>query len=124
MPLSIIYVRKSNVTLYPPSPRVLATSLTPTVRAAQGVNLASDFTTWNRYGSATAANQTPGNGFTYSDLVLTSQGTGGQAGAGFAPAAISLDYNQAFTFDFHFFIAAVQSTDLRGDAFAVRRRVG
>lgn len=95
---------------------LLAASLTPTVSAAQGVSLASgftDFTSWTLYGSATASNDTPGNGFTYSNLVLTTQGTGSQAGAGFAPDALMLDYNQAFTFDFHFFIPV--STDLRGD---------
>lgn len=95
---------------------LFAASLLPAASAsAQGVNLASgftDFTSWSLYGSATASNQTPGNGFTYSSLNLTS-GIGGEAGAGFAPAAITLDYNQAFTFDFHFFIPT--SNELRGD---------
>ena len=58
-------------------------------------------------------NFTPGNGFTYSNLVLTSPGPGGQGGAGFAPTALMLDFNQAFSFDFHFFIPVSQ--DLRGD---------
>lgn len=95
---------------------LFAGSLLPVASAsAQGVSLATgftDFTSWNLYGSATAANQTPGNGFTYSALSLT-QGAGGEAGSGFAPVAITLDYNQAFTFDFHFFIPV--STELRGD---------
>lgn len=85
-------------------------------RADQGVSLATgytDFTTWTLYGSATAQNATPGNGFTYSNLILTQAGTGGQGGAGFAPTALALDFNQAFRFDFHFFIPV--STDLRGD---------
>ncbi|RTL42295.1 MAG: PEP-CTERM sorting domain-containing protein [Burkholderiales bacterium] len=84
--------------------------------ADQGVSLATgytDFTTWSLFGSATAQNATPGNGFTYSNLILTQAGTGGQGGAGFAPQALSLDFNQAFSFDFHFFIPA--STGLRGD---------
>lgn len=91
-------------------------SLMPTVSAAQGVNLASgftDFTSWNLYGSATVTNQTPGNGFTYSTMYLT-QGNGGEAGAGFAPAAIALDYNQAFSFNFHFDIFS-SGSGLRGD---------
>lgn len=84
--------------------------------ADQGVSLATgytDFSTWSLFGSATAQNDTPGNGFTYSNLILTAPGTGGQGGAGFAPQALALDFNQAFGFDFHFFIPA--STDLRGD---------
>jgi hypothetical protein len=85
-------------------------------RADQGVSLATgytDFTTWTLLGSATAQNQQPGNGFKYSDLVLTPPQSGGLAGAGFAPTAIALDFNQAFAFDFHFFIPASQN--LRGD---------
>lgn len=94
-------------------PLLLATGV---AHADQGVNLAwgfTDFTTWALYGSATASNMTPGNGFTYSELTLTQAGTGGQGGAGFAPAAIALDFNQAFSFNFHFFIPV--STGLRGD---------
>src|ERR1700741_2545007 len=90
-------------------PLTLAASLG--AHADQGVPLAytyADFTTWTLYGSASASNTTPGNGFTYSDLMLTPPGSGGMAGAGFAPAAIALDYNQAFTFDFHFFIPVSQ----------------
>lgn len=85
-------------------------------QADQGVSLLSgftDFTTWSLHGTATAANTTPGNGFTYSDLVLTQVGLGAQAGAGFAPAALALDFNQAFHFDFSFFIPA--SSGIRGD---------
>jgi len=84
--------------------------------AQQGVSLATgltDFTSWNLYGSAQAQNFTPGNGFTYSNLRLTTQGTGDQAGAGFAPTALVMDFNQPFSFDFHFFIPV--SGDLRGD---------
>ncbi|KQV58104.1 PEP-CTERM domain protein [Pelomonas sp. Root1217] len=97
-------------------PLTLAASLG--AHAQQGVSLATgltDFTTWSLYGSATASNMTPGNGFTYSDLQLTAAGTGGQGGAGFAPNAIALDFNQAFAFDFHFFIPVSQG--LRGDGF-------
>ncbi len=92
-----------------------AIALAPAVSAAEGVSLASgliDFNSWSLFGSATVHNQTPGNGFTYSDLVLTN-GTGGEAGAGFAPEAIVLSFNQSFSFDFHFFIPV--SNNLRGD---------
>lgn len=95
-------------------PLTLAASLG--AHAQQGVSLATgftDFTTWSLYGSATASNMTPGNGFTYSDLMLTAPGVGGQGGAGFAPNAITLDFNQGFAFDFHFFIPVSQG--LRGD---------
>ncbi|OFZ69243.1 MAG: PEP-CTERM domain protein [Betaproteobacteria bacterium RBG_16_58_11] len=94
---------------------LLASSLAPALSAAQGVSLAgefTDYTTWNLYGSTTVSNITPGNGFTYSTMYLTS-GTGSEAGAGFAPNAIALDYNQAFAFDFHFHIPP--SSGLRGD---------
>ena len=94
----------------------LGIGLVPVVSAAQGVNLTSgftDFTTWNLYGSATASNFTPGNGFTYSELRLTYPGVAGSAGAGFAPDSLTLDFNQAFSFDFNFFIPA--GTVLRGD---------
>ncbi|WP_457390347.1 PEP-CTERM sorting domain-containing protein [Roseateles sp. P5_E1] len=95
-------------------PLTLAASLG--AHAQQGVSLATgftDFTSWSLYGSATASNTTPGNGFTYSDLMLTAPGVGGQGGAGFAPNALTLDFNQAFAFDFHFFIPVSQG--LRGD---------
>jgi len=95
-------------------PLAFATGLA--AHASQGVSLAytyTDFTTWTLYGSASANNSTPGNGFTYSDLVLTAPGSDSSAGAGFAPTAIALDFNQAFTFDFHFFIPPSQN--LRGD---------
>lgn len=64
-----------------------------------------DFTTWNLYGNASAFNDTPGNGFTYSILSLTSPGAGGQAGAAFAPNTVALDFNQAFTINFDFYIS-------------------
>src|SRR4030065_741272 len=94
---------------------LLASSLAPALSAAQGVSLSgefTDYTTWNLYGSTTVSNITPGNGFTYSTMYLTS-GTGSEAGAGFAPNAIALDYNQAFAFDFHFHIPP--SAQIRGD---------
>jgi hypothetical protein len=93
-----------------------ATLAAAPAHADPGVSLATgytDFTTWQLYGSATANNTTPGNGFTYSELALTAPGVGGQGGAGFAPTAIALDFNQAFAFDFHFFIPVSQG--LRGD---------
>jgi hypothetical protein len=63
-----------------------------------------DFTTWNHYGSASANNFTPGNGFTYSVLTLTPHGIGDQAGAAFAPNTVMLDFNQSFTITFDFYI--------------------
>jgi hypothetical protein len=95
---------------------LLAASFVSAAHAQQGVSLATgftDFTQWTLLGSATAQNQTPGNGFTYSQLDLTTSGTGGQAGAGFAPVALTMDFNQAFSFDFHFWIPP--SGGLRGD---------
>lgn len=99
----------------------MAAALVPAAHAQQGVNIATggvltDYTTWNLFGSAAAINQTPGNGYTYSDLVLTATGTGSQAGAGFAPNALSIDFNQAFHFDFNFFIP-VNAGGTRGDGF-------
>lgn len=89
---------------------------------AQGLNISfplTDFTTWTRFGTATASNVTPGNGFTFSNLVLTSSGTGDSAGAGFAPDPLLLDFNQAFTFSFNFFIPvpAPGGDTTRGDGF-------
>lgn len=86
--------------------------------AQQGVPIASggfltDFTTWTLAGSATATTFTPGNGFTYSLLTLTQPATGGQGGSGFAPAALAMDFNLPFFFDFNFYIPT--STGLRGD---------
>ena len=95
---------------------LITTGLSTATQAAQGVSLASgftDFTTWSHFGSAVSVNQTPGNGFTYSDLKLTQPGQGGSAGAGFAPTTLTLDFNQAFSFDFHFYIPV--HNGLRGD---------
>ena len=98
-------------------PTLLITAgLSTAAHAAQGVSLATgytDFTTWSHFGSALSFNDTPGNGFTYSNLRLTQTGHGGQAGAGFAPTTLALDFDQAFSFDFHFFIPT--NAGLRGD---------
>lgn len=96
---------------------LLALGLLPTAQAQQGVGLTTgltDFNSWTLAGSSSALNETPGNGFTYSNLVLTSTGTGGQAGSGFAPTALMMDFNRAFHFDFNFFIPA-NVDGLRGD---------
>ena len=90
----------------------------PAAQAQQGVNLTAgpvDYTTWSRFGSAQAKNSTTGNGFTYSVLELTQPGSGDQAGAAFAPAALALDFNQAFRFDFNWYIQSSSPDDLRGD---------
>ena len=98
---------------------LITAGLATASHAAQGVSLATgftDFTTWSHFGSALSFNQTPGNGFTYSDLELTQTGQGGQAGAGFAPTTLTLDFDQAFSFDFHFFIPT--NAGLRGDGLS------
>ena len=103
----------------PLSALVLAASLAPAaVLAQQGVNLSAgpvDYTTWALFGNAAAQNITPGNGFTYSLLSLTDAGVGGQSGAAFAPGALALDFNQAFRFDFNWYIPSVANPGLRGD---------
>ncbi|MEQ1662087.1 MAG: FxDxF family PEP-CTERM protein [Thiobacillus sp.] len=78
-----------------------------------------DFTTWNHYGSSSAFNTTPGNGFTYSILSLTSPGTGGQGGAAFAPSTVTLDFNQAFTITFDFYISPGSVTAGDGMTFVL-----
>ena len=97
---------------------LLGLALCAGAQAQQGVNLTvgpTDYTTWTLAGSAHAANSTPGNGFTYSVLTLTDVGTGDQGGSGFAPSALALDFNQAFRFDFNFYIPVVANPGLRGD---------
>jgi hypothetical protein len=89
-------------------------------RAEQGVDISTaqpDFTTWQLFGSATAQNLTPGNGFAYSLLNLTQSGTGGQGGAGFSPTPLTLDFNQAFNFSFNFYIPV--SDGIRGDGMTL-----
>lgn len=89
---------------------LLAISLAPATGMAQGVSIGYptfiDYTTWNLYGSSSVTNTTPGNGFTYSILNLTTAGAGGQAGAAFAPTPVALDYNQPFSFTFNFYTPA------------------
>lgn len=90
------------------------------LHAQHGVDVAlarPDFTTWTLLGSASASNMTPGNGFTYGQLQLTQAGLGDQAGAAFAPEALTLDFDQAFRFSFNFFIPV--STELRGDGLTL-----
>jgi hypothetical protein len=71
-----------------------------------------DYTAWSLFGSASASNFTSG-GFNHSLLSLTAEGTGGQGGAAFAPGTVSLDFNQAFTITFDFFM--IPGTVLAGD---------
>lgn len=99
---------------------VLALAAAAPVQAQQGVDMTTglvDFDTWSRYGSAIATQDTPGNGFTYKQLVLTSSGTGGQSGSAFAPTALALDFNQGFSFAFNFFIPTPppSGNGVRGD---------
>lgn len=89
---------------------------TASALAEQGVHIDQDqpdFTTWTTFGGATAQNLLPGNGFMYSLLHLTNAGAGDQLGSGFAPTALVLDFDQAFSFSFHFYIPANEG--LRGD---------
>ena len=97
---------------------LLAAAAPSAVLAQQNVNLTIgpvDYTSWTLAGSAHALNFTPGNGFTYSVLDLTDAGSGGQAGSAFAPAGLALDFNQAFRFDFNWYIPVVANPGLRGD---------
>lgn len=97
---------------------LLAATLLPAAQAQQTLNLTAgpvDYTSWTLFGSASASNLTPGNGFTYSLLSLTSPGTGDQAGAAFAPQALTLDFNQAFTIDFNWYLQEAGGGGTRGD---------
>lgn len=109
-------------TVLPVAAALLAATLSALspAHAQQGVDVdlaRPDFTTWNLYGSATAQNLTPGNGFTYSLLTLTAPGSGDQGGAGFAPEALALDFNEAFRFSFHFYIPVIEG--IRGDGLTL-----
>lgn len=98
---------------------LLAATLLPAAQAQQTLDLSVgpvDYTSWTLLGSASAQNSTPGNGFTYSVLTLTNSGTGDQAGAAFAPQAWALDFNQAFSIHFNWYIQVPSGPDtLRGD---------
>ncbi len=101
---------------------LLALALLPAAQAQQNINLTAgptDYTTWTLFGSAAAQNITPGNGFTYSLLSLTDPGVGGQVGAAFAPSGLALDFNQAFRFDFNWYIPTVVNPGLRGDGMTL-----
>ena len=88
-------------------------------QAQQNLDLSDgfiDYTGWTLLGSASAHNMTPGNGWSYSILELTSPGVQGQAGAAFAPQAWALDVDQAFHVDFHFYVNP--GSTLRGDGMS------
>jgi hypothetical protein len=72
----------------------------------------TDFTSWTLFGSAIAIN-TAGSGYRFSNLHLTAPGVGDQAGSAFTPETITLDFNSAFTFQFHFYISVTAGE--RGD---------
>ncbi len=93
---------------------LLAAGLHSGAGAAQGnVYLGeTDYSTWNLFGDATHT-QTLANNYLYHLVSLTATGVGGQGGAAFAPQATLLDFNQAFSFAFPFFIA--EGTETRGD---------
>lgn len=97
----------------------LAATLSLAAHAQQGVDLTqgfTDYTGWSLHGDATATVDLPGNGFIYSLLSLTAANGLGSAGAGFAPEALALDFDQPFFFAFNFFVPV--SSDVRGDGFA------
>jgi hypothetical protein len=97
---------------------ILAATLSLAAQAQQGVDLSlgfTDYTAWSLHGDATATVDRPGNGFIYSNLSLTAANGLGSAGAGFAPAALAIDFDQPFFFAFNFFIPV--SSDVRGDGF-------
>ncbi len=97
----------------------LAATLSLAAQAQQGVDLTqgfTDFRTWTLAGDASATYDVPGNGFVYSSLSLTLADGLGSAGAGWAPEALMLDFNQPFAFAYTFFIAV--SPELRGDGFS------
>lgn len=101
---------------------LLALTLLPAVQAQQNINLTAgptDYTTWSLFGDASAQNITPGNGFTYSLLSLTNPGSGDQVGAAFAPTGLALDFNQAFRFDFNWYIPNIADPGLRGDGLTL-----
>jgi hypothetical protein len=96
-----------------------ALSLPAAARAEQGMNLLTtfaDFETWNRQGNATATTFTQ-NDVRYSLLRLTEPGTSDQAGAGWAPAPLDLDFNQPFYFTTLWYIPP--GTGVRGDGFTM-----
>lgn len=98
----------------------LALAGTPAAQASQSFGTYgsfTDFTAWTLMGSASATTFEPGNGFRYSTLTLTRPGEGDQAGAGWAPEALSLDFNQAFEARFSVFIA--EGSVVRGDGIVL-----
>jgi hypothetical protein len=101
----------------------MAAALAPAAQAQQTIDLSAgpvDYTSWTLFGSATARNETPGNGFRYSLLSLTQSGTGDQAGAAFAPVPVALDLNQAFAVHFNWYIPPSAGADtLRGDGMTL-----
>lgn len=97
---------------------LLATSVAVPAQAQTTIDLITgpvDFTSWSLLGSASAANFTPGNGFTYSLLQLTQPGSGDQAGAAYAPEALLFDFNQPFQVSWVWSIPVIDG--LRGDGF-------
>ncbi len=95
----------------------LSAAPAPASQGASTLTSFADFSTWTLMGSASATLTNPGGGFIYSRLVLTDTGVGGQAGAGWAPTALTLDFNQPFEFSFPFYLSA--GSVLRGDGLAL-----
>ncbi|MHB1155490.1 MAG: PEP-CTERM sorting domain-containing protein [Phycisphaerales bacterium] len=91
-----------------------AVNLIPAVSAAHGAIYLGqeDYSTWSLYGDATF-NTTTDNSLIYQNIALTSPGVADSAGAAFAPAPLTIDLDQPFSFSFPFFISP--GTVARGD---------
>ncbi|HNQ05131.1 MAG TPA: PEP-CTERM sorting domain-containing protein [Thiobacillaceae bacterium] len=86
---------------------VTLSGLVGAAHASQSYDLTQgvDFSTWTLLVDAAVMANTPSGGYYDNYLRLTTQGSGNQAGAAFAPAPLLLDFNQAFDFTFRFFVA-------------------
>jgi hypothetical protein len=96
-----------------------ALALPGAAQAVQGMDLMTtfaDFQTWSKYGDATS-NTFAQNNFLYSMLRLTEPGSGNQAGAGWAPMPLELNFNEPFYFATFWYIPPIAGD--RGDGFTM-----
>ncbi|MBL8379460.1 MAG: PEP-CTERM sorting domain-containing protein [Burkholderiales bacterium] len=93
---------------------VLAACLAPAANASTSIDLTqADFSTWSLHGFAAYGNNGVSGGMQHHLLRLTTHGTGGSAGAAFAPSSALINFNQPFTVNFNFFM--VPGVELQGD---------